>query len=88
MDMKKYDFLIVGAGFFGAVCARILTDSGYNCLVIDKRKHIAGNCYTENINGINVHKYGAHIFHTNDEKIWNCLLQQNGKHKKNCRSNV
>ena len=71
MDMKKYDFLIVGAGFFGAVCARILTDSGYNCLVIDKRKHIAGNCYTENINGINVHKYGAHIFHTNDEKIWN-----------------
>ena len=71
MDMKKYDFLIVGAGFFGAVCARILKDSGYNCLVIDKKKHIAGNCYTENINGINVHKYGAHIFHTNDEKIWN-----------------
>lgn len=68
---KKKDFLIVGAGMFGAVCARILTDAGFNCLVIDKRDHIAGNCYTENIENINVHKYGAHIFHTNDKNIWN-----------------
>lgn len=71
MDLKKYNFLIVGSGFFGAVCARLLTDSGFNCLIIDKRDHIAGNCYTEDNGGINVHKYGAHIFHTNDEKIWN-----------------
>jgi UDP-galactopyranose mutase len=66
-----YDYLIVGAGFFGSVCARLLTDAGKKCLVIDKRDHIGGNCFTENIEGINVHKYGAHIFHTNDEKIWN-----------------
>ena len=67
---KKYDFLIVGAGLFGAVCARELTDSGYSCLVIDKRSHIAGNIYTKEENGINVHEYGAHIFHTSDKKIW------------------
>lgn len=65
-----YDYLIVGAGIFGAVCARELTDAGYSCLVIDKRDHIAGNIYTENISGINVHKYGAHIFHTSKEEIW------------------
>ena len=65
-----YDFLIVGAGLFGSVAARTLTDSGYHCLVIDKRGHIGGNCYTRNEGGINVHKYGAHIFHTNDDKIW------------------
>lgn len=64
-------FLIVGAGLFGSVCARILTDNGIDCVVIDKRTHIAGNCYTESIEGINVHKYGAHIFHTNDKEIWN-----------------
>jgi len=66
----KYDYLIVGAGFFGSVCARELTDKGYKCLVIEKRNHIAGNCYTEDQNGITVHKYGAHIFHTSNEKIW------------------
>lgn len=66
----KYDFLIVGAGLFGSVCAFLLKNKGYNCLVVDKRDHIGGNCYTEEINGINVHKYGAHIFHTNDKKIW------------------
>jgi UDP-galactopyranose mutase len=65
-----YDYLIVGAGFYGAVCARELTDKGYKCLVIDKRSHIGGNCYTENIEGINVHKYGPHIFHTSDKKVW------------------
>ena len=64
------DYLIVGAGLFGAVCARELTVAGKKCVVIDKRPHIAGNCYTEQIEGINVHKYGAHIFHTSDKEIW------------------
>ena len=66
----RYDYLIVGAGFFGSVFAREMTDAGASCLVIDKRNHIGGNCYTENVGGINVHKYGAHIFHTNSRKIW------------------
>jgi len=65
-----YDYLIVGSGLFGAVCARELTNRGKKCLVIDKRDHIGGNCYTENVDGINVHKYGPHIFHTSDSKIW------------------
>jgi UDP-galactopyranose mutase len=65
-----YDYLIVGSGLFGSVCARELTDKGYKCLVIDKRDHIGGNCYTENIDGINVHKYGPHIFHTSNKNIW------------------
>lgn len=68
--MKKYDYLIVGAGLFGATFARLATDNGKTCLIIDKRKHIAGNCYTENMDGINVHKYGPHIFHTNNDEIW------------------
>ena len=66
----KYDFLIVGAGLFGAVFARQMTDAGKTCLVIDKRDHIGGNVYTENICGINVHKYGAHIFHTDNKRVW------------------
>ncbi len=65
-----YDFLIVGAGLAGATAAHELTKAGKRCLVIDKRDHIAGNVYTENFNGINVHKYGAHIFHTSDKRIW------------------
>ncbi len=65
-----YDYLIVGAGFFGAVFAREMTDHGKKCLVIDKRSHIGGNCYTKDIEGINVHKYGAHIFHTSDKEVW------------------
>ena len=65
-----YNYLIVGAGLYGAVCARELTDAGKKALVIEKRPHIAGNVYTENIEGINVHKYGAHIFHTNDKRVW------------------
>ena len=65
-----YDYLIVGAGLFGAVTARELTDSGKRVLVIDRRDHIAGNVYTEKTEGINVHKYGAHIFHTNDRTVW------------------
>ena len=64
------DYLIVGAGLYGAVCARQLTDAGKTVLVIDKRSHIAGNVFTQQIEGINVHKYGAHIFHTNSEKVW------------------
>ncbi len=65
-----YDYLIVGAGLYGAVCAHELTRRGKKCLVIDRRNHIAGNVYTENISGINVHKYGAHIFHTSDKEVW------------------
>src|SRR5574342_402854 len=65
-----YDYLIVGAGLFGSVFAREMTDHGRKCLVIDKRPHIAGNAFTENVDGIEVHKYGAHIFHTSSTKIW------------------
>ena len=69
----KYDFLIVGAGLFGAVCAQRLIEKGYTVLVIDKRNHIGGNVYTENVGGINVHVYGAHIFHTSNELVWNYI---------------
>ena len=62
--MKKYDYLIVGAGLFGAVFAHEATRRGKTCLVIDKRGHIGGNIYTEEVEGIQVHRYGAHIFHT------------------------
>ncbi|MBO4990285.1 MAG: UDP-galactopyranose mutase [Clostridia bacterium] len=67
----KYDFLIVGSGLFGSVFAHEMTKRGKKCLVIDKRSHIGGNCYTEDSDGISVHKYGAHIFHTSDEVVWN-----------------
>ena len=67
---KKYDYLIVGSGLFGAVFANEAKKNGKKCLIIDKRNHIGGNIYTENIEGINVHKYGAHIFHTSNKKIW------------------
>ena len=70
-----YDYLIVGAGLYGAVFARELTLRGKSCLVIDRRDHIAGNIYTENISGINVHKYGAHIFHTSDKEVWDYVNQ-------------
>ena len=73
--MAKYDYLIVGAGLFGAVFAYEANKRGKSCLVIDKRSHIAGNIYTEQIEGINVHKYGAHIFHTSDKKIWEYVNQ-------------
>lgn len=65
-----YDYLVVGAGLFGAVFAREATDRGCSCLVIDRRNHIAGNAYCEDMYGIPVHTYGAHIFHTSDRKIW------------------
>ena len=66
----KYDFLVVGAGLFGAIFAYEAKKRGKSVLVIDKRNHIAGNIYTENVDGINVHKYGAHIFHTSNKKVW------------------
>lgn len=71
----KYDYLIVGAGLFGAVVAHEAAQKGKKCLVIDRRDHIAGNVYTEEIEGIQVHKYGAHIFHTSDKKIWDYVNQ-------------
>ena len=67
---RPYDWLVVGAGLYGAVCARELTDAGKKVLVVDRRPHVAGNAYTEDVNGIHVHRYGAHIFHTNDEAVW------------------
>lgn len=73
--MKRYDYLIVGAGLYGAVFARELTQRGKSCLVIDRRNHVAGNIYTEKMDGINVHKYGAHIFHTSDREVWEYVNQ-------------
>lgn len=70
-----YDYLIVGSGFFGAVCAHELKKKGSKVLVIEKRGHIAGNAFTENANGISVHKYGAHIFHTSNKEIWDYVQQ-------------
>ena len=67
----KYDYLIVGAGLFGATFAYRAKQMGKKCLVIDKRPHLGGNIYCENIEGINVHKYGAHIFHTSNKQVWN-----------------
>ena len=67
---KKYDYLIVGAGIYGATFACMAHRQGKKCLVIDKRNHLGGNIYCENIEGINVHKYGAHIFHTSNKKVW------------------
>ena len=69
--MKKYDYLIVGSGLFGATFAHLAHKQGKNCMVIDKRPHLGGNIYCENIEGINVHKYGAHIFHTSNKEVWN-----------------
>jgi UDP-galactopyranose mutase len=69
--MEKYDYLIVGSGLFGSAFAYRANKAGKKCLVIDKRNHIGGNVYCENIEGINVHKYGAHIFHTSNKEVWN-----------------
>jgi len=73
--MKKYDYTIVGCGLFGSIFAREMTNLGFKCLVIDKRNHIGGNCYTKKNDKIDVHMYGPHIFHTNNEKIWNYIKQ-------------
>lgn len=70
MYMKEYDYLVVGAGLFAAVFVRQAIDAGKRCLVIDKRSHIGGNIYCENIDGIHVHLYGAHIFHTDNKEVW------------------
>lgn len=67
---KKYDYLIVGSGLYGATFAHLATKQGKHCLVIDKRSHLGGNLYCENVEGINVHKYGAHIFHTSNKQVW------------------
>lgn len=78
--MKKYDYLIVGSGLFGATFAYKAKQAGKRCFVIDKRPYLGGNVYCENIEGINVHKYGAHIFHTNNKAVWdfvNSLLPFN-----------
>ena len=73
--MKNFDYLIVGTGLFGSVFAYEANKKGKKCLVIDKRDHIGGNIYTENIEGINVHKYGAHIFHTSNKEVWDYINQ-------------
>lgn len=70
-----YDYLIVGAGFFGSICASELKKQGKNVLVIDSRNHIGGNCYTSNRDGINIHEYGPHIFHTSNEEVWKWINQ-------------
>lgn len=73
--MTQYDYIIVGAGLFGAVFAHEATKQGKKCLVLEKRDHIAGNVYTEEVEGIQVHKYGAHIFHTSNEEVWTYVNQ-------------
>jgi UDP-galactopyranose mutase len=70
-----YDFLIVGSGFFGSICAYELNKMGLNVCVVEKRNHIGGNCHTENIEGVNVHTYGPHIFHTSNERVWGWINQ-------------
>ena len=70
MNQKLYNFLIVGSGLFGATFACEAAKEGKRCLVIDKRNHTGGNVYCENMEEINIHKYGAHIFHTSDKKVW------------------
>jgi len=90
----KYDYLIVGSGLFGSTFAYEMNKIGKKCLIIEKRDHIAGNCYTEKKDNINIHKYGPHIFHTNDENIWNWVNQftkfNNYKHtpKVNYKDNI
>ena len=70
-----YDYLIIGSGLYGPIFAREATNKGYKCLVIDKRDNVGGNIYTEKVEGINVHKYGAHIFHTNNQKVWDYITK-------------
>ena len=70
-----YDYLVVGSGLYGSIFAREATNKGYKVLVIDKRNHVGGNIYTEKVEGINFHKYGAHIFHTNNTRVWEYLNQ-------------
>jgi UDP-galactopyranose mutase len=69
----KYDYLIVGSGLFGSIFAREMTDAGASCFIVDKRNNIGGNCYTRDDNGIHIHEYGPHIFHTNSDMVWNYM---------------
>ena len=71
--MVKYDFLIIGAGFFGATCARLLTNNGYKCLIIEKENHVGGLASTQTINDIDIHMYGVHVIHTDDQDVWEFL---------------
>lgn len=73
--MKQYDYIIVGTGLFGSVFAQQAKEKGKKVLMIEKRDHIAGNVYTKKEHGIHVHKYGAHIFHTNNKKVWDYVNQ-------------
>lgn len=82
---KKFDYLIVGSGLFGSVLARLLTDKGKSCLVIEKRNHIGGNCYTDNTSGIPVHKYGPHIFHTENSDILDFVKRYTTINNFSCR---
>jgi UDP-galactopyranose mutase len=75
MTTIKYDYLIVGSGFFGSICAYELNKLEKKCLVLEKRTHIGGNCYTENRDDINIHTYGPHIFHTSNDQVWNWINQ-------------
>ena len=70
-----YDYVIIGSGLFGSVCAYELNSLGFKCLVLEKRNHVGGNCYTDNRDNINVHMYGPHIFHTSNEIVWNWINQ-------------
>ena len=70
-----YDYLIVGSGFFGSICAYELNRAGFKVVVIDSRNHIGGNCHTENREGINIHTYGPHIFHTSNDEVWKWINQ-------------
>ena len=70
-----FDYLIVGSGLYGAILAQQAKEKGYKCLVIDKRNNVGGNIYTEKVEGINVHKYGAHIFHTNNQEVWDYITR-------------
>ena len=72
---KKYDYVIVGGGLLGAICAHELNKKGKSVVVLELRDHIGGNCYTEEKDGVHIHKYGAHIFHTNDKKVWDYINQ-------------
>lgn len=88
MKNTKFDYLIVGAGLFGLTIARLLTDVGKKCLIIDKRHNIGGNCYTEKKNGINIHKYGPHIFHTNNKIVDDFIRKYTTINNFTCRPKI
>ena len=77
--MKKYDYVLVGAGLYSGVIAYLAGQAGKSCLVLERRDHTGGNIYCEEIEGIHVHKYGAHIFHTSNKEVWNYVNQFAGR---------